>query len=215
VAALSRWLLLCGATVTVTGAALLVAGDVIARGPDVGSPYELLLPGFSHGFSTPPRRSRSHDALAEGARVCVRLCDGGYFPIAANTGYPSEEAACQSLCPDAPTAVYREMNSSDRIDDAVSATGESYSALPTAFSYREKVDATCACHRLAASANSFDQDPTLRKGDYVMTSSGLRVFEGQGTLPHQASDFVAIAGASIPSYDRDVLSAMDRRQREP
>ena len=206
--ALSRRLLRSSATVIVT-VALFVANGVVARGPDVGSPYETLVPGFSHGFSWPTGRSRPGKALAEGQRVCVRLCDGGYFPIATVSGYQSEDAACQSLCPDAPTAVYREMKGSDRIDDAVSATGGSYTALPAAFRYRTTPDATCACHRDAAPAYSLAQDPTLRKGDYVTTANGFAVFTGDQNLPHRASDFVAVADAKIPARDRDALLEMD------
>jgi hypothetical protein len=208
VTALNRRLL-CSAAVIATGAALFVADGVVARGPDVGSPYEILSPGFSHGVSWSRGRSGLREARPEGRRVCVRLCDGGFFPIATISGYPSEEAACQGLCPDAPTAVYREMSGSNQIDDAVSSTGETYTALPVAFRYRTTFDATCACHLLASPTYALAQDPTLRKGDYVMTPNGLAVFAGDRDLPHRADDFIAIADAKIPLRDRDALSAMD------
>ena len=188
---LLRW-----AAVGAAGLALLTANDVVARGPDTGSPYDILAPGFSHSFSGPAERPRRPaKTLAGGSPICVRLCDGGYFPISSIASYPSEEAACRSLCPDAPTAVYHQAKGSDEIDNAVSAAGESYTALPAAFRYRTTFVATCACHRAIAPAYSVAEDPTLRKGDYVKTPTGLEVFAGGRTMPHQANEFIAILNA--------------------
>lgn len=43
---------------------------------------------------------------------------------------------------------------------------------------------------------SIYHDPTLRRGDSVMTAQGLRVFKGAGHFPYRASDFVSLAEAS-------------------
>jgi hypothetical protein len=39
-------------------------------------------------------------------------------------------------------------------------------------------------------------DPTLHRGDSVMTAQGLRVFKGAAHFPYRASDFVSLAEAS-------------------
>ena len=39
----------------------------------------------------------------------------------------------------------------------------------------------------------FVNDPTLRAGDVVVTSAGIRVFEGSGEHHHSTSDFIALA----------------------
>ncbi|HLJ69862.1 MAG TPA: DUF2865 domain-containing protein [Roseiarcus sp.] len=194
--------LAAAAGVGAAGFVILVATTVVARGPDIGNPYELLLPNYSKVAPqtapapsipmTSPRR-RSIAAIA-GHPVCVRLCDGAYFPISTGNG---EEAQCRNLCPDAATAIYQAPNGSDDIGEAVSKTGKRYSELPTALRYRSGLDAACVCHRSIAPHYSLAEDSTLRKGDYVMTRNGLAVFEGGAALPHHAADFVALDKARL------------------
>ena len=75
-------------------------------------------------------RARKRTAsLGSRSAVCVRLCDGFYFPSVVSSG---GDEACASQCPDAPTAFYSMPAGSDKIDDAVSLTGAPYSALPVA-----------------------------------------------------------------------------------
>jgi len=200
-----RW-----APIVAAGFAIFVGDGVVARGPNVGSPYDILVPGFlrTPRFDAPAERPRSQRTFAEGPPVCVRLCDGAFFPISTAAGYPSAEAACQDLCPDAPTAVYRETSGSDGIEDAISASGESYAALPFAFRYRTTFDATCACHRAVAPRYSVALDPTLRRGDFVMTAKGPVVFEGDRNLPHLSNDFTAVADAKIPPNERIALQTI-------
>ena len=58
--------------------------------------------------------------------VCVRLCDGFFFPLTgASYDTASQSAACNSLCPDAPTEVYYK-SGSDRIEDSISEKGQPY-----------------------------------------------------------------------------------------
>jgi hypothetical protein len=141
--------------------------------------------------------------------VCVRLCDGFYFPLSA-TSYDatSQDAACNSLCPDAPTEVYY-MNGSERIEDSVSAKGQSYTALPVSLRYRTTSDNTCSCHRDAIAASPL-RDLTLRHGDAVMTPAGFMVFNGVEGVPHGAGDFAALAKASVPAAERGALQALER-----
>ena len=137
-------------------------------------------------------------ARANGLAVCVRLCDGFFFPSATSSG---GDEACAAQCPDAPTARYTEPAGSDRIEDAVSTQGALYSALPVANRYQTTFDNTCRCHRSLTPDYSASvlNDPTLRKGDVVMTSKGLLVFQGAKTGAITSSDFVALSQArSLP-----------------
>jgi hypothetical protein len=56
-------------------------------------------------------------------------------------------------------------------------------------------------------------DPTLRKGDAVMTNRGMMVYEGaSGASGHQADDFVALAKAvSLSKFDRARISAVSSK----
>ena len=79
--------------------------------------------------------------------VCVRSCDGGFFPVSYAAG--SEDSAgltalCTALCPNAQANVYTYGGGAD-IESAVSLTGQAYRALPAAFRYRTTFDSTCTC----------------------------------------------------------------------
>ena len=166
--------------------------------------------------SVPPRRSKRAGAsatkLASRRPVCVRLCDGFFFPVSPFQGsgaIASEEATCAGLCPDAPTALYFLPAGSDKIEDAASTSGERYTALPTSLRYRTTRDGACACHRAIAQNPSVWQDLTLRNGDAVMTSEGFVVFRGAGHSPYVRDDFTALAAASMSSDRRATLMAID------
>ena len=144
--------------------------------------------------------------------MCVRLCDGYYFPIGPLSGdadLNDHEAACAGLCPDAPTRVFIEPAGSDRIEDAVAGDGARYVALPTAFHNRARLDKACACHRQASQNFPLRDDFTLRKGDAVMTPSGIVVYRGGGRAPFSQEDFTPLANAAVPKDRRAVLAAME------
>jgi len=145
--------------------------------------------------------------------VCVRLCDGYYFPIgplSRDGDLSDHEAACSGLCPDAPTQLFIEPSGSDRIEDAVAEDGARYVALPAAFRNRTTLDKTCACHRRPGQAFPLLDDFTLRKGDSIMTPSGIVVFRGAGHSPHAQDDFATLADAAMPRDRRAVLAAIER-----
>jgi hypothetical protein len=56
-------------------------------------------------------------------------------------------------------------------------------------------------------------DPTLRRGDAVMTNRGMMVYEGaSGETGHQADDFVALSKAgSLSKFDRARISAVSSK----
>jgi hypothetical protein len=150
--------------------------------------------------------------------VCVRLCDGFFFPAsepAGGSNAASEEAACTGMCPDAPVALYYQPSGSDKIEDAISVGGQRYSALPIALRYRSTQDNTCSCHRSIASALSPLRDPTLRKGDALMTPKGILVFRGAEQGTHTPRDFAALAAAQLPKDQRSTLQALERVSQAP
>ena len=193
------------------GALLLAGGLAWARsGEKVWAPWDPVpevaaIPAFDVPIDLKPRATR-----ASGRAVCVRLCDGFFFPSATSSG---GDEACAAQCPDAPTARYTEPASSDRIEDAVSTRGALYTALPMAGRYRTALDNTCTCHRSPTRgySESLLNDPTLRKGDVVMTPKGFVVFEGAKTRSITSSDFVALSQArSLPKDLRATLVDMER-----
>ncbi len=80
--------------------------------------------------------------------LCVRSCDGGFFPLSeAAHRTESEQLAdlCQALCPNAEVSVYTRSPYQD-IKTAVSLDGTTpYSDLPNAFRFQKGFDSTCTC----------------------------------------------------------------------
>ena len=109
--------------------------------------------------------------------LCVRTCDGYYFPISFSTvpqKFAADDQACHAMCPATDVALYTYRNPGEKVQSAVSLSGEPYTALPTAFKYRETYDAACTCHTTTAegqvpgltSAPPGDATP-INPGDFV------------------------------------------------
>jgi len=198
-------ILLAGALLLSGGLAARGGGMIWAPATDVTAPDVAATKPVDVPIDLRPR-----DARANGLAVCVRLCDGFFFPSATSAG---GDKACAAQCPDAPTVRYTEPAGSDRIEDAVSTRGALYSALPAANRYRTTLDNACRCRRAPAHGYSASvlNDPTLRKGDVVMTPRGFLVFQGAKTRSITPSDFVALSQArSLPNGLRMTLVDMER-----
>jgi len=157
------------------------------------------------------RRTFASTATTGGGRaICVRLCDGFFFPSVITSG---SDEACASQCPDAPTAFYSEPAASDKIEDAVSLSGAPYSALAVADRHKLSFDNTCTCHRSFTRSYLADllRDRTLRNGDLVMTANGFAVFRSDKSGAVSAANFVALSkSSSVPKNFRPELTAMER-----
>ncbi|MDF2117130.1 DUF2865 domain-containing protein [Roseiarcaceae bacterium H3SJ34-1] len=146
--------------------------------------------------------------------VCVRLCDGFHFPAGDQaTGSVGLEASCNTMCPGAPTRVY--YSRSDRIEDAVAMrTGKSYRALPVALRYASTRDNTCTCRTdglPGLQSVDVNRDPTLRRGDPVMTDAGFRIFRGAARMPYRPRDFASLAESrGVTPVSHTILVAMER-----
>jgi hypothetical protein len=113
--------------------------------------------------------------------VCVRSCDGFYFPISYSTvpsRFPDDARACQRLCPATEAELYSFRNPGENMEQAVSVAGQSYTALPNAFRYRKEVIAGCSCRRpgqsWADALKNADDSTTLESGDIVVTDQNAK-----------------------------------------
>jgi hypothetical protein len=90
---------------------------------------------------------RSIDPNGRYRSVCVRTCDGFFFPVSYQT-YAShlaqDASVCQSSCA-APAELYVYRNPGQEIDQAISLNGTAYSDLPAAFKYRKEYITGCSC----------------------------------------------------------------------
>jgi hypothetical protein len=108
--------------------------------------------------------------------ICVRSCDGFYFPISYSTvpaRFAADAQACQRLCPGAEVSLYTYRNPGESMQQAVSINGAPYTALPNAFRYRKELVAGCFCRTpgesWAQALRNADDPSTLERGDIVVT----------------------------------------------
>ncbi|HEX9168322.1 MAG TPA: DUF2865 domain-containing protein [Roseiarcus sp.] len=81
--------------------------------------------------------------------VCVRTCDGSFFPVSysgSGSRADSLEEVCRSLCPNADMALYS-FPFGGTIDEAESSSGEPYANLPNAGKFQQTYDPNCSCRR--------------------------------------------------------------------
>jgi hypothetical protein len=106
--------------------------------------------------------------------LCVRTCDGFYFPISYSTlpnKFAEDAQSCQRLCPAAEATLYSHRSSED-VTQAVSANGRLYTELPNAFAYRKQFNPSCSCKAAGQTwADALKQldDQTVERGDIVVT----------------------------------------------
>ena len=95
-----------------------------------------------------PAEGGTSEAHAGSKAVCVRSCDGSFFPVSYSAYGRLDELQdmCRALCPNAEVTLYTYSPSAD-IDQAVSITGAHYMDSPTALKYRKSVDNSCSCRR--------------------------------------------------------------------
>jgi Protein of unknown function (DUF2865) len=89
------------------------------------------------------------EARAGGKAVCVRSCDGAFFPLsysASNSRLDTLADMCRALCPNAEVTLYTYPVSGE-IEQAVSINGARYMDSPTALRYRHTFDPSCSCRR--------------------------------------------------------------------
>lgn len=89
------------------------------------------------------------EARAGGEAVCVRSCDGAFFPVTYSAGGSQLDSLadrCRALCPATETTLYT-MPVNGQIEQAVSINGAKYMDSPTALRYRKTFDASCSCRR--------------------------------------------------------------------
>ncbi len=114
--------------------------------------------------------------------VCVRTCDGGYFPISFATvpaRFPDDEKTCKALCPATEANLYAYRNPGEDINQAVSINGQPYSASPNAFRFRQEFNPSCACKAAGqtwsdALKSIDDKAAAEQQGDIIVTEESAK-----------------------------------------
>ncbi|HKS85230.1 MAG TPA: DUF2865 domain-containing protein [Pseudolabrys sp.] len=145
--------------------------------------------------------------------VCVRTCDGFYFPISYATSpdhFREDELTCQRMCPAAEATLYTYHNPGEEMAQAVSLNGRFYTELPTAFQYRKALDPACSCRRpgesWAQALKALGPDATIAPGDVVITEQNAKQLsqprlgaDGKPIRPELRGPVSTPAAVSAPS----------------
>jgi hypothetical protein len=126
-----------------------------------------------------PRRGEGEDGeprerLGGRMAVCVRTCDGFFFPVNFEGLRARDEydEVCHALCPAAETRVFFMPGGAD-IERAAARDGTPYMSLPMAKQYTVQRDPTCACKQpgqtWASAMQGVEDIVEARKGDIVVT----------------------------------------------
>ncbi len=130
-------------------------GDLYAPAPSIeeqamrGDTFIPLGGGERYGL---PRA----EMLSPVSTICVRTCDGGFFPISNNAtsvDFGRDAATCAKMCPGVETELYyRDISSTEAANMISTATGAPYGAMKNAFAYKTRPPgekSACSCNLTA------------------------------------------------------------------
>jgi Protein of unknown function (DUF2865) len=114
--------------------------------------------------------------------VCVRSCDGGYFPISFATvpgRFPDDEKTCKALCPATEANLYAYRNPGEDMNQAVSISGQPYTSSPNAFRFRQEFNPSCACKAAGQTWSDAlktidDKAAAEQQGDIIVTEESAK-----------------------------------------
>ena len=107
--------------------------------------------------------------------ICVKTCDGSYFPMAnLPDGREGADEMCQALCPGTEALAYSMPHGDDALKYAATLKGSrAYAATPTAFKFRTSFTPNCSCKKEGQSwAQSLAKAESMlvrHKGDIFVT----------------------------------------------
>ncbi|TCR83973.1 DUF2865 domain-containing protein [Rhizobium sp. BK376] len=109
-------------------------------------------PGYDYYQAAPMNYPTGGPYGAGLQTVCVRTCDGGFFPLTTNASpvnFQHDAETCSRMCPGVPTELYfRYLPNQESSEMVSAATGAPYSAMPYAFAYRKRAPgekSSCTC----------------------------------------------------------------------
>ncbi len=162
--------------------------------------------------------------------VCVRTCDGYYYPISYSTSqdkFAEDAQTCQATCPAAEVVLMSNPTGAD-INQAVSASGAPYSSLPNAFKYRTQLVPSCSCRQPGQSwAQALGQvrDTTVQSDDIVVTPGVAQKMaqprdaqgrpiraEAKALDPKAAAAAASGAQAAAPGDEGDTSAPPDKKR---
>jgi hypothetical protein len=118
--------------------------------------------------------------------VCVRLCDGFYYPISYSvysSSFGRDAAQCQQSCA-APAQLYVYQNPGQEMEQAISLDGQPYVDLPIAFKYRKDYIKGCSCKQAEYNPTEIEAANT-KKADAGAAGANAKKGGGQASASAQ------------------------------
>jgi hypothetical protein len=156
--------------------------------------------------------------------VCVRTCDGAYFPVSFATvqaRFPDDEKTCKALCPATEATLFTYRNPGEDINQAVSVSGQPYSALPNAFKFRSEFNPSCACKAAGqtwsdALKSVEDKAAAEQQGDIIVTEESAKKMQQRAQpgvkTPAAKKGAVPTATAPPPATAPEPAAASDEKK---
>ncbi|WP_175540505.1 DUF2865 domain-containing protein [Phyllobacterium sp. OV277] len=161
-------------------------------------PYEIL--GNEQPEQSEPEESNAPVYGGQYQTLCVRTCDGYYFPISYATGaenFGRDEAQCQAQCPGA--KLFYHSTRGETVDQMTSLQGQAYTDMPYAFKFR-KVGANgtpqCTCQRTAGNYTTLGNPKDIAKQP---AKPAPQVLTAPTAEPAQPSEPTQPAGTLAPA----------------
>jgi hypothetical protein len=127
--------------------------------------------------------------------MCVRSCDGYYFPISfatVSSRFRDDDAKCRSLCA-APAELYYYRNPGEEVEQMVSIEGRPYKESKNAFKHRQSYVKGCSCKPEEYSLQEINQSADGKRADAGKAAGGSA---GSASTPKSAPQSLdALTGA--------------------
>jgi hypothetical protein len=156
---------------------------------------------------------RSIDPNGRYRSVCVRLCDGFFYPVhyatyGSQLGQDAQQ--CQSSCA-APAELYVYRNPGQDIEQAVSLSGSAYMDLPVALRFRKEYVKGCSCKQAEYNPTEIEAANKRAEGGPAAAepAAGHRDATAAAPPPPQAPapQAAAPAPASGPEVNLDITGS--------
>jgi hypothetical protein len=138
--------------------------------------------------------------------MCVRTCDGGYFPVSSHASpmsFRRDAQVCSMMCPGTETELYYHSLEAESTDMRSTSTGRPYQDLPNAYLFRTEKPGSkpeCGCNF------ALYYKEMMKRQSYVANPD---------SLPEKQSSIVWLKPALRPSLKKaDEVAAIEPKRKE-
>lgn len=209
---------------------------MLPQGPIGGMAPKINLSQPQPDRSQPRQEPRGHSVPREGAgsftTVCVRLCDGFYFPVShrASSGrFQHDAELCRTRCGQSEARLFYYPSAGGSMNQAVDLNGRAYTRLKTAFLHRKQLVSGCGCkpepwsaasvmrHQVYAINEGLDPSGTRRAIGTATVVAGLYPDDGvkpQAENAESANGEVAAAAETSSPTESGIVPTSEAVQQK-